>query len=156
MTYSTEPFQPSPFELDDALQLELFPDAGADLPPESAGVSRTVARASVSPGWWRLIAPLYDVYQSLVVEACHETDGRLVLRATPDDELTTADFEATLQRICEVAERTCGCCGGSPASAHRQDLRGPTRVVCDACWARLRDGESYVEVSAPISGVYGT
>lgn len=127
-----------------ALQLDLFPPPTPMANADERGVSRDVARASISPGWWQHLAPLYNVYLGLVVEECHERDGELILRALDGD---GAPVEEMVQRICESAERTCGACGAAPGAPYRARLEGPTRRVCVACRERLRNGESYLTIA---------
>ena len=55
-------------------QLELFPEGGIQ------AISRAHARASVSPGWWPVVAPVFAVH-NVAVQQCREIDGRLALTA---------------------------------------------------------------------------
>lgn len=80
------------------------------------------------------------------VQECREADGRLVLTATSaagDDET----LQAQLARIRVDCEKTCGCCGRWYASAFRAEFAGMTRVVCNSCRDRLRQGEGYLVIA---------
>ncbi|AHG89841.1 ATPase AAA-2 domain protein [Gemmatirosa kalamazoonensis] len=129
------------------VQLDLFPPAPAGTPARPTGISRAVARASVSPGWWPLVELLYNVWASdgLVVHVCHEADGTLALEAElPDGAETVAPL---LQRIRARAARTCGCCGVERGAPYRRNVAGPTRVACGPCRERLGAGEAYLVIA---------
>lgn len=126
-------------------QLELFePPVPAHLTPH--GIGRSIARACVSPGWWPLIRSLFDS-GDIVVHQCHEEDGRLVLDATLLEGEGSFSVEPMLQRIRDLAVRTCGCCGARQAAAYRGHVDGPTRVVCSTCRQRLKAGEEYIAIA---------
>ena len=126
-----------------ALQLELFdptPDPGA----ASLGISRTLARSSISPSVWPHVAVLYGALLDVRVEQCHERDGELILRVVDHDGTPLDDIA---ERIRRAAERICGACGASPAGLYRARLDGPTVRVCPRCRERLRNGESYLVIA---------
>lgn len=126
-------------------QLELFePPVPARSTPD--GIGRSIARACVSPGWWPLIRSLFD-RADIVVHQCHEEDGRLILDAIVLEGEGSYSVEPMLQRIRDLAARTCGCCGGRQAGAYRGHVDGPTRVVCSTCRQRLTSGEEYVAIA---------
>ena len=126
-------------------QLELFQLSVTGVAASPLGIPRHVARASISPGWWRLVAPLYSgTSEPVSVDVCAEQEGCLLLEAsiTDGDGTTVLD----LADVRASAGQTCGCCSlvGRP---YRARLEGPTRVVCDKCRARLQGGESYLSIA---------
>jgi hypothetical protein len=123
-------------------QLELFPRVEAH---EPVGLDRAIARASVSPGWWPLIAALYGAYPGVIVRTCCERDGTLLLDAALAD--GPLGVESTVRRIRETVTGICGCCGAVGARPYRATLDTPTRVVCPECQARLRAGEAYLRIA---------
>lgn len=128
----------------DSPQLELFAHdrgAGAD---EPSGLSLAAALASVSPGWWQHVSPLFSSRANLLVHRCEELDGELLVEATARD---GSPVEWMLRIFRDAAARTCGACGGSPASLDRVSVGGPTRRVCWSCAERLRAGEEYLAIA---------
>jgi hypothetical protein len=100
----------------------------------------------VSPGWWPLVASLFQRDNDVVVQVCHEADGELHLEAT--SRLTTPDaLQGLLRRIRENATKVCGACGRTPATAYHRRPGQPIRVVCDACRRRLDHGEDYLDLA---------
>jgi hypothetical protein len=137
----------APASPDQSHQFALFA-SGEALRSRPMGLSRTIARALVSPGHWPFIAPLFKSYHALVVEECREVDGLLILRATTlDNPDSTQGIEAVLEQIRNITSRTCGCCGRSPAEPYRADLADPTRTVCAVCRLRLKNGEEYLTIA---------
>lgn len=108
-------------------QLELFDHVGPELP----GIPAKVARAQVSPGWWPLLAPLFDEEELIIIE-CREREGRLVLvaeeRHHEQDDAVPDWLRPTVARV----ERTCGACG-SGFGTPRVLLDCTVRVLCDGC-----------------------
>ena len=129
----------------DAQQLELFaPGADADVPRRFA--QRALARALVSPGWWPLVESLFHWGDEIDVQRCEERNGELVLEAT-DHNPNAEAVEQLLQRIRELAARTCGCCGAGGARPVRLAFAEPTHVVCPSCEARLRAGQTFLGIA---------
>ena len=127
-----------------ALQLDLFSDQTSGPSADKRGICRAVARDAISPGWWQLVAPLYNNLLDVVVEECHERDGELNIRLTYGD---GTPYDEMAERIRESAKRMCGACGKGPGSPYRAQLAGPTRRVCSACRERLRNGEAYLAIA---------
>lgn len=130
----------------DAVQFDLFAPSDREPPPPVSGINLSVARASVSPGWWSIAGSIYGALANdAMVRACREEDGVLLLDATVKaDGRSVAPY---VQRLGDLATRTCGRCGSTPASPYQMHVNGPTRVVCVACKARLQSGESYLTVA---------
>lgn len=127
-----------------ALQLELFPGPTPASHADNRGICRAVARDAISPGWWQLVAPLYNHLLDVVIEECHERDGELIIRLTYGDGIP---YDEMADRLRESAKRMCGACGRGPGSPYRAQLAGPTRRVCTACRERLRNGEAYLAIA---------
>jgi hypothetical protein len=130
----------------DALQLELLSlDEGRE---HDRGISRSLARASVPPGWWPLIAGLYGRFLDLRVDVCREVDGELQLHVSAkDDGGDLALLGPVVQEIQAKAAGTCGCCGGVPAARCRTSLTDPAHVLCASCGQRVRGGETVLGVA---------
>lgn len=118
-------------------QLELFDHAG----PGLLGISAHVARAEVSPGWWPLLAPLFEE-EELVINECRERDGRLVLVASERERAQDDAVPDWLKPTVARAERTCGACGS--ASGTIRVLHDRTvRVLCDGCRQQVSDESAF-------------
>ena len=130
-----------------SLQFELFSPFGESVPSTDVmELSEVYARASVSPGWWPLLVPLFDNDAAdVTIHACAEVDGQLVLHASsPHD---PAGLQVLVQRIVDAASHVCGCCGESPAERHRRRDDEAARVVCPRCRTRLDLGDPYLEIA---------
>ena len=126
-------------------QFELFPPTPAPAGRDAYGIPRHIARASISPGWWQHVAPIFDKYGAIVtVLACHEDSGRLVIQAS--DGVDDDTLEDVLAHLRHITSQTCGCCG-HPFGRQRLSPGGPTRTICDGCLARLVAGESYLGIA---------
>lgn len=137
-------------------QFELFAAFGESAPSTDATeLSEVYARASVSPGWWPLLVPLFDNDAAEVtIHACAEVDGQLVLHASsPHD---PAGFQVLVQRIIDAASHVCGCCGESPAERHRRRDDEAARVVCPRCRTRLDLGDPYLDIADEFWRLDGT
>lgn len=129
-----------------AVQLDLFARLDREPASSASGISLTVARASVSPGWWGIIGSIYSALANdAIVRVCREEDGVLLFDATAKaDGRSVAPY---VQRLVALAARTCGCCGTTGALPYRAHVDGPTRAVCATCKARLQAGESFLAVA---------
>ncbi len=140
----THPLSPERDADDLALQLNLFSGLASEHAVVERGVSRAIARASISPGWWRLVANLYDGYANIIVKECREHDAALILRVVDRDGSPMGDI---VRHICDSAEQMCGACGSAPATPYRARLDTPTLRVCPRCRDRLRNGEAYLTIA---------
>jgi hypothetical protein len=103
----THPVSPERDADDLALQLDPFSGLTAEHAVVERGVSRSIARASSSPAWWRYVAILYDGYADITIEECREPDAALILRAVERDGTPLRNI---VRDICHSVERT----GGGP------------------------------------------
>lgn len=127
-------------------QLDLFLPASTEQHADRPGLPAHIARASISPGWWKYVAPLYDDEVALVaVDVCEEREGLLVIEACMWGDGGWSALE--LSRIRDAAAHTCGCCGSGLGSLFRAAIYGPSRTVCDACRTRLQAGEDYLTIA---------
>lgn len=100
----------------------------------------------MSPGWWSIVDSIYNALaHDAIVRMCREEDGVLLL-----DAMAKADGRSVapyLQRLVDLAARTCGCCGAATATPYRPHVDGPTHVVCASCKSRIQAGDSYLAVA---------
>lgn len=129
------------------LQLDLFSPPAESVPPTgTTTISAVHARASVSPGWWPLLAPLFgDDAWDISVHACAEVNGQLVLDTSSLND--PAGLDALTQRIRDTTAQACGCCGKAPAERFRGRNDDAARVVCPGCRNRLELGDSYLDIA---------
>jgi energy-coupling factor transporter ATP-binding protein EcfA2 len=127
-------------------QLDLFLPAATEQLDVDRGLPAHIARASISPGWWKYVAPLYDDQVAVVaVDVCEEREGVLVIAASVWEE---GGWSALgLSRIQDAAANTCGCCGSGLGRLFRATIYEPSRTVCDACRTRLQAGEDYLTIA---------
>lgn len=138
-----------------SLQLELFQAAKLVRTDGPRGLPRRVAQAWVSPGWWPLVASLYESYadvddEHFQVTACHEENGVLILCArlvSANDSSAAVDIDPLVARIREEAGQTCSACGRRGAETRYVRLSDSVHVVCESCRARLMDGETFLTIA---------
>lgn len=128
------------------VQLELF--ATDEELGHDQGISRAMARGSLPPGWWPLVAGLYGKLVDVRVDVCQEVDGELQLRVSAkNDDRESAWLGTFVQEIQAKAACTCACCGRTPAARFRTSLDAPADVLCDSCRRRVRGGETILGVA---------
>ena len=133
-------------DADSSDQLDLFLPASAEQPDDRSGIPAHIARASISPGWWKYVAPLYDDEVAIVtLDVCEERDGILVIEACMWEGGGWSAVE--LSRIRNAAANTCGCCGSALGRLFRAAIYEPSRTVCDACRTRLQAGDDYLTIA---------
>lgn len=103
-----------------------------------------MARASISPGWWPLVSPLFSD-KTLEVRVCEERDGELLLVAEYPNEPHAID--EVIERVRAQAAGICGCCGSRNGHPYRRRLEGPTVIACERCRERLRAGERALDIA---------
>jgi hypothetical protein len=127
-------------------QLDLFLPASTEQPDLDRGLPAHIARASISPGWWKYVAPLYDLGDAVIaVDVCEEREGTLVIQACMWEDGGWSAIE--LARIRDAAAHACGCCGSGLGRLFRAAIYEASRTVCDACRARLQAGEDYLTIA---------
>lgn len=130
----------------DALQLDLFPAETEQ--SGTRGISRAVARAGVSPGWWPIVDRLFGMERSLAINVCRDVDGELELTASlAGDEAEPLWLAPYLSDVRATASRTCCCCGVTSAARARPRLDAPACVACERCRARFRAGEAILRIA---------
>lgn len=125
-----------------ACQLELFPSGAAST--ERPKLSAELARAQLSPGWWRTVAPLFTFAVSQEITVCREVDGELLVETTAGDD---ESFTCLVDHVRASVRHICGCCGSPSAVTYRATFDGPTRRVCTRCRDRLCAGEEFLKVA---------
>jgi hypothetical protein len=139
---STQPPAPDA----DHEQLDLFSPISATAPESRCGIGAAQARSGVSPSWWPYLRELFEFRAAEIdILVCREVDGQLQLAAESRDRET--DLSLLLQTIRDGVAGLCGACGLRPAHPYRANVDGPTRIVCDACRDRLKNGESYARIA---------
>jgi hypothetical protein len=114
------------------------------LPRWPEGMPASVARALVPPGWWPLLSTMWTELADIRVYRCAEAGGFLTL----DADLAQGALAETLNpaRLKFLSERTCGACGEAGRWCCVGEPAMPV-VACDACRARLDDGESLARIA---------
>lgn len=138
-------------------QLPLF-SVAAQRRRRPHGIPAEIARASVSPGWWPVVGPLWVDEEAIVVTGCREVHGALHLalvgaselqldpardpRAEEGDEIGAAsvrDLSSLADQLVRLCAQTCGCCGQRPAGP--RTCRGGLRyVLCECCFETIEGG----------------